>query len=90
MIKEYVGSFETEYGLRHNLTKYTLSNGVEVILNEDEMAELFNSSKLRGEIEIFRAENQKLEHQKEYYRGLILDFKSVMNLMEKIKWENFF
>ena len=81
MIKEYVGSFE----FRHGLTKYTLSNGVEIVLNDDEMAELFNSSKLRGEIESLRAGNQKLEHQKEYYKGLILDFKLVMNLMEKIK-----
>ena len=81
MIKEYVGSFE----FRHQLTKYILSNGVEVILNEDEMEELFKSSKLGGDIEILRAENQKLEYQRDYYRGLILDFKSVMNLMEKIK-----
>ena len=81
MIKEYLGSFE----FRHQLTKYTLSNGVEIILNEDEIKELFNSSKLRGDIESLKAENQKLEHQRDYYKGLILDFKSVMNLMEKIK-----
>ena len=85
MTKGYIGSVETEYGLRHNLTKYTLSNGVEVILNEAEMDELFNGSKLGRELKNLRAENQKLESQKEYYRGLILDFKSVMNLMEKIK-----
>ena len=85
MIKEYIGSVETEYGLRHNLTKYTLSNNVEVILNEDEMAEFFNSSKLRSEIEILQSENMKLAHQKENYRGLILDFKSVLSQMEKVK-----
>ena len=81
MIKEYMGSFE----FRHQLTKYTLSNGVDVILNEDEMEELFKGSKLGGDIESLKAENQKLEHQRDYYKGLILDFKSVMNLMKKIK-----
>ena len=85
MTKEYIGSVEMEYGLRHNLTKYTLRNGVEIVLNDDEMKELFEGSKLRGDIEILKAENQKLEHQKEYYRGLILDFKSVLSQMEKVK-----
>ena len=84
MIKEYVGSV----GFRHSLTKYTLSNGVDVILNEDEMEELFKGSKLGGDIESLKAENQKLESQKEYYKGLILDFKSVLSQMEKVKWEN--
>ena len=88
MTEEYVGSFETEFGLRHNLTKYILRNGVEVILNEEEMEELFGGSKLGSEIVSLKAENQKLEHQKEYYRGLILDFKSVLNQMEKVRWEN--
>ena len=81
MIKEYVGSFE----FRHQLTKYILSNGVEVILNEDEMEELFKGSKLGSEIEILQSENMKLAHQKENYRGLILDFKSVLSQMEKVK-----
>ena len=81
MTTEYIGSLDA----RHHLTKYILSSGLEVILNEDEMEELFKGSKLGNEIEILKAENQKLEHQKEYYRGLILDFKSVMNLMEKVK-----
>ena len=85
MIKEYVGSFETEFGLRHNLTKYILRNGVEVILSDEEMEEFFKNSKLGREIESLKAENQKLKSQKEHYKGLILDFKSVMNLMEKIK-----
>ncbi len=81
MIKEYVGSFE----FRHQLTKYTLSTEVDVILNDAEMEELFKGSKLGKEIESLKAENQKLESQKEYYKGLILDFKSVMNLMKKVK-----
>ena len=85
MIKEYVGSFETEFGLRHNLTKYILRNGVEVILSDDEMEELFKGSKLGSEIEILQSENMKLAHQKENYRGLILDFKSVLSQMEKVK-----
>ena len=83
MIKEYIGSFE----FRHQLTKYTLSTGVDVILNDAEMEELFKGSKLGKEIEILQSENMKLAYQKEYYKGLILDFKSVMNLMEKVKWE---
>ena len=85
MTKEYVGSLETEFGLRHNLIKYILSNGIEVILNEEEMEELFGGSKLGSEIVSLKAENQKLEHQKEYYKGLILDFKSVLNQMEMVR-----
>ena len=85
MTKEYVGSFETEFGLRHNLTKYILRNEVEIVLNDDEMEELFKGSKLGGEIEILQSENMKLSHQKENYRGLILDFKSVLSQMEKVK-----
>ena len=85
MTMEYMASVETEFGLRHNLTKYTLRNNVEVILNEDEMAELFNSSKLGTEIKILQSENMKLTHQKENYRGLILDFKSVLSQMKKVK-----
>ena len=81
MIKEYIGSL----GARHQLTKYILNSGVEIILNVEEMDELFIGSKLGGDIESLKAENQKLEHQKEYYKGLILAFKSVMNLMEKVK-----
>ena len=85
MTTEYMASVETEFGLRHNLTKYILRNGVEVILSDEEMEELFKGSKLGSDIESLKAENMKLAHQKENYRGLILDFKSVMNLMEKVK-----
>ena len=85
MIKEYIGSVETEYGLRHGLTKYTLLNGVDVILNEDEMAELFNGSKLRGDIEILKAENMKLAHQKENYKSLIRNFSNILTEMRGIK-----
>ena len=85
MIKEYVGSFETEFGLRHNLTKYTLSNGIEIILNDDELQELFEGSKLSSEIEILRAENMKLEYQRDYYKGLIKNFNSILVEMEKVK-----
>jgi hypothetical protein len=85
MQKEYLASVETEFGLRHNLTKYTLSNNVEVVLSDDEMEELFKGSKLGSEIEILQSENMKLAHQKENYRGLILDFKSVLSQMEKVR-----
>lgn len=85
MIKEYIGSLETEFGLRHNLTKYTLSNDVEIILNVEEMEELFEGSKLGSEIVSLKAENQKVIYQKEHYKGLILDFKSVLNQMEKVR-----
>ena len=84
MIKEYVGSFETEYGLRHNLTKYTLRNGVEIVLNDDEMEELFKGSKLGSEIEILQSENMKLAHQKENYRGLIRDFSNILTEMKGV------
>lgn len=85
MIKEYIGSLETEFGLRHNLTKYTLRNNVEVILNEVEIEELFKGSKLGSEIEILQSENMKLAHQKENYRGLIRTFNSVLVEMEKVR-----
>ena len=82
MIKEYVGSFETEFGLRHNLTKYTLSNGIEIILNEEEIEELFKGSKLWGDIEILKAENQKVTYQRDYYKGLIRNFNNILTEMK--------
>ena len=88
MIKEYVGSFETKHGLRHNLTKYTLRNGVEIVLNDDELQELFEGSKLGNEIKILESENMKLNYQKEHYKGLIKNFNSVLVEMEKVKWES--
>ena len=85
MTEEYVGSFETEFGLRHNLTKYTLRNGVEIVLNDDEMEELFKGSKLGGEIEILQSENMKLAHQKENYKSLIRNFSNILTEMRGIK-----
>ena len=61
MIAEYMASL----GSRHGLTKYTLPNGVEITLNDDELQELFEGSKLGSDIEILKAENMKLAHQKE-------------------------
>ena len=84
MQKEYLASVETEYGLRHNLTKYTLSNNVEVILSDDELQELYEGSKLGNEIEILRAENQKLEYQRDYYKGLIKNFNSILAEMKGV------
>lgn len=84
MIKEYLTSVETEFGLRHNLTKYTLTNNVEVILSDDEMEELFKGSKLGKEIESLRAENQKLEYQRDYYKGLIKNFNSILAEMKGV------
>ena len=79
-----MGSFETEFGLRHNLTKYTLRNGVEIILNVKEMEELFKSSNLGKEIEILESENMKLNYQRDYYKGLIRTFTSTLNEMEGV------
>ena len=80
MQKEYIGSLET----RHNLTKYTLSNNIEVILSDNEMEELFNGSKLGNEIESLRAENQKVTYQRDYYKGLIRTFTSTLNEMKGV------
>ena len=80
MIKEYVGSFE----FRHQLTKYTLSSGVEIVLNDDEIEELFKGSKLGSEIEILKADIQKLKSQKEYYKGLIKNFNNILTEMKKV------
>ena len=80
MTTEYLGSFE----FRHSLTKYTLSTGVEVILNEDEMEELFKDSKLGKEIESLKAENQKLEHQRDYYKSLIRNFNNILTEMKGV------
>ena len=54
MIKEYIGS----EGTRHNLTKYTLSNSVKVILNDEELEELFYNTDLYLDM---RAEVLELE-----------------------------
>ncbi len=80
MITEYIASLNS----RHHLTKYTLSNKVEVILNEEEMEELFKDSKLGKEIEILKAENQKLEYQRDYYKSLIRTFTSTLNEMKGV------
>ena len=80
MQKEYIGSLDT----RHNLTKYILNNGIDIILNEDEMEELFKSSKLGNEIESLRAENQKVTYQRDYYKGLIRTFTSTLNEMKGV------
>ena len=80
-MKEYIGSL----GSRHGLTKYTLSNGVEIVLNDDELQELFEGSKLGNEIKILESENMKLNYQKEHYKGLIKNFNSVLVEMEKVK-----
>ena len=58
MTKEYVASLNS----RHQLTKYTLRNGVEIVLNDDELQELFEGSKLGRELKSLRADNQKLEY----------------------------
>ena len=84
-MKEYIGSVETEYGLRYNLTKYTLRNGVEIVLSGDELQELFEGSKLGNEIKILESENMKLNYQKEHYKGLIKNFNSVLVEMKEIK-----
>ena len=83
-MKEYIASVKTEFGLRHNLTKYTLRNGVEIVLNDDEMEELFKGSKLGSEIEILQSENMKLAHQKENYRGLIRNFNNILAEMKGV------
>ena len=80
MIKEYIGSLET----RHNLTKYTLRNGIEVILNDEELEEVFKGSKLGSEIEILQSENMKLEYQRDYYKGLIKNFNSILAEMKGV------
>lgn len=80
MIKEYIGSVDT----RHNLTKYTLRNKVEVILSDDELQELYEGSKLWGKIKILESENQKLEYQRGYYKGLIKDFNSILAEMKGV------
>lgn len=80
MVTEYMASFE----FRHGLTKYILRKGVEVILNEDEMEELFKGSKLGTEIESLRAENQKLEYQRDYYKSLIRNFSNILTEMKGV------
>ena len=80
MTTEYIGSL----GARHHLTKYTLLNSVEVILNEEEMEELFKGSKLGNEIESLKAENQKLEYQRDYYKSLIRNFSNILTEMKGV------
>ena len=80
MQKEYVASLNS----RHNLTKYILTNDVEVVLNEQELEELFEGSKLGNEIKILESENMKLNHQKENYRGLIKSLNSILAEMKGV------
>lgn len=80
MQKEYIGSLDT----RHNLTKYTLNNGIEIILNQDEVEELYKGTDLYNEVDRLEKEVDKLEHQKEYYRGLIRTFTSTLNEMKGV------
>ena len=84
MQKEYIGSLETKIGLRHNLTKYTLRSGVEVILSDEELEELFKGSKLGSEIESLRAENKKVTYQRDYYKGLIKSLNSILAEMKGV------
>lgn len=80
MTMEYMASVDSRY----NLTKYTLNSGVEIILNVEEMEELFKGSKLGKEIESLRAENQKVTYQRDYYKGLIRTFTSTLNEMKGV------
>ena len=80
MTTEYIASLNS----RHQLMKYTLSNGVEVILNEEEMKELFKGSKLGNEIESLKAENQKVTYQRDYYKGLIKNLNNILAEMKGI------
>lgn len=70
MIKEYIGSL----GNRHNLTKYTLTNGVEVTLNEQEEEELFSGS-------IFR--DNTIEELNEKIEDLELDLNDYSELKDE-------
>ena len=81
MQKEYIGSL----GNRHNLTKYTLSNGAEVILNEEELEELYNKSPLTENVQSLESQLLKSETQREHYRSIILDFNSVLNEIQKVR-----
>jgi len=62
MVKNYIGSV----GTRHNLTKYTLSNNVEVTLNDEEIEELIYDTdvyiNMVAEIENLEAENKYFEN----------------------------
>lgn len=82
MTKEYIGSL----GNRHNLTKYTLSNGVEVILNEQEEEELFEELELNSKY-ISDLENkvEVLETKLEKYQEIVKTFKSFQKQLEKVK-----
>ena len=57
MTKEYIGSIDT----RHSLTKYTLSNGVEIILNEQELEELYFKTDYYKEVLGLEAQVRDLE-----------------------------
>jgi hypothetical protein len=48
------------------------------------MEEIFKGSKLGNEIESLRAENQKLEYQRDYYKGLIKNFNSILAEMKGV------
>jgi exonuclease VII small subunit len=72
MIKEYIGSI----GNRHNLTRYTLSNGVEVVLNEQEEQELFENSQVSSD---------KIEELEEHIEFLNEEIKGKRDFEEKVE-----
>lgn len=81
MTKEYLGSV----GNRHNLTRYVLANRTEVILNEDELEELFLGSSFYEDNKDLETKNEKLEYQNEHYKSIIKDFNSLLDEMRKVK-----
>lgn len=81
MQKEYLGTV----GNRHKLTKYTLSNGIEVTLNKEELEELYFGSAFDGELQSIQNQNEKLTTQLEYYKGILRDFNSLLKKIGKIK-----
>jgi len=82
MIKEYIGSL----GNRHNLTKYTLANDVEVILNEQEEEELFDELEVNSKyIRDLENKVETLETRLEKYQEIVKTFKSFQEQLDKVK-----
>lgn len=81
MQKEYLGSSESG----HNLTKYTLSSGVELILNEEELEELFYGSHYQDGIKALQNQLLKAETRLEASNNVLKFYKQFESALAKLK-----
>ena len=88
MTKEYIGT----RGARHNLTKYTLTSGVEVKLSDEDIIELAKETdtyeELKQELSDKTDEILVLETKLEHYKEPLRAFKFFQESLDNLRlWE---